>query len=336
MKIRTLMMAGALLFGALTAQATGSALADTEVVPFPTQVPQVLPGREYQVTIPTPQVVRMTSTPALGKSTVRDIATPVNGSSRIYVICTLASFEGVLAWMLPGTYNFHQPAYVSGPSSLFLQPVPGEMNFSNFQVQEEEGGLEITWTHPPYMQECEPGRGGPGISWYRNGYQVGSGGAEKPTSTGYFIDSLTVGIKYKVELTWGADTPYGDAFTLIGGTPLVGYGTPRIPSVLLMQAPRVVPRNQPFPVEVLLEDRKGRPIANERVTLTYQPLAGKAAATTAGPSGKMLKTVKTNRKGVASAKVKLKKTGRIVATFNDSGKHAATLKTKKIKVKKGR
>lgn len=61
MKNRILIAAGSLLFSVLTAQTAGSALADTEVVPFPTQVASMVPGRDYQVTFAATQLVHLTS-----------------------------------------------------------------------------------------------------------------------------------------------------------------------------------------------------------------------------------------------------------------------------------
>lgn len=354
----SIIAAGALVLGSLVASTSGPAIAvpfeeTTEVVPFPFAVESMVSYRNYHVTIPTAQVVQLSSSQPTalwtggksGPNTEGLIRSVPSGPASYHKICDTSSTDALL-WMPAGTYNIQVTAPFNMLSmggginadtvSLAVEPVAEDTNLSNVQINEEEGGLEVLWTNPSYLQRCtgQPAAA-PVLQWFRNGYQVGESSRTTATSRGYFIDSLTVGTTYRVELFLRGESSRG-SFKM--GTPAVQYGTPRIPSVLLMQAPRVVTANEKFPIEVVLQDRKGRPIAKQGVTLTYQPLTPTAVSATASaiPSAKKLKTVRTNAKGVASTKVKLKKTGRVVATFKDSGRNAATLETKKIKVKKRR
>ena len=206
---------------------------------------------------------------------------------------------------------------MSGYTMAQLQP-------HDFRVQEEEGALLAEWSPPVAWPrtDCSPLGEHAQLRVYRQGHRVqtlsplvGKGSA--------FVDPLTVGVRYGLRFV---SDYLGQESTL------VAYGTPRIPSVLLFGAPSRVTQGDPFPIDIALEDRKGRPLAGEDVALYFEGAAGATSASQAPAKGQLLKKLKTNRAGQAKTTIKLKRSGRVVAVFKARGKHGAVQKVKKIRV----
>lgn len=234
------------------------------------------------------------------------------------------TYTGGAEWAALGPRTESADITITPETALHSTQVP-DLAPRDLQIEEKEGGLLVKWTPPPTLVGCPEGASRPAEARvYRDGFVVQTVSARTDKGA-IFIDPLTVGVRYGVRLVSDYMLP----------TTLVGHGTPRIPSVLLFDAPRQVEAEDPFPIDVELEDRKGRPLPNELVTLYYEPpKAANMLRASKAPKLKRLKTVKTARDGHARTKIKLKRSGRIVAQYKARGKHGAAQKRVKVRVRR--
>ncbi len=200
---------------------------------------------------------------------------------------------------------------------------------SGLSITNESGALGVTWqaiTEPPVDSYD--------VEVFRGRYKVKTETVEASPSPEVLLDGLTMGERYRVAVRAVVNaTPaewekYGTCDCLLG--PWVeATGVPRIPTVLLMQIPRVVESNEKFPVTLNLEDKAGRPVKQQPVTLFFE--SGRNAAAQTRP--KRLAKVKTNLRGIAATKVKIPRTGRLVAKFKAAGRNEGTIKSQTIRVR---
>lgn len=238
---------------------------------------------------------------------------------------------GRVQHLAAGSYRFNVLMDLAAPTWGFTSKdvTDFDFNFTDMRISEEEGGLEVSWKPAAALLDlCTHGTEKETlVSWYRNGYRVGTQ-LVPAKADGAFIDGLTVGVKYRVTVS----SRYNGY--LPRQSDLEGTGTPRIPSALLVQSPRTVLPRTPFPVEVSLTDRRGRPVADAKVSLQYSRNRVEAAGGPSANSARTLKSVRTNRKGLARTKVRLSKSGYVRAVFRASGKYADSLKARRIRVRR--
>lgn len=218
-----------------------------------------------------------------------------------------------------------QPSW--GP--LTLEWMNQELSAPVVSVAEEVGALDVSWSVPsvrPIMTGPNSNKLTYGISWYRDGRQVGTAGTSwdqrEPTST--LIDGLTMTQRYRVCVS---------AFSYIRGyMPVIDSpkncvaGTALLPASLRVLAPRTVRANEPIPISVRAAS-KGRRVVKGHVRLTLRPKSPHKA------NSRTLRTVKLDRTGKAKTILRFKKSGTLSATLKPRGPFDAVTQSRKVRVR---